>query len=353
MKNILVGLLILFYCTTLWGNKIEVIAIGFGPDRNEALRDAQRKAVEQGVGALVDSHSATANMVLIRDEIYTKARGFIEEFTILSEKEISAGDWQVQIKCKVSDDKLKYSLNALGLLRDKMDNPRIAIIWKKPDITGNREVDKSLISEAREGIAEHLSEREFPLVIDEKKAEYHLEYSINIADPESNNREKQDSDYFFKKMWVWISARIINVSNQRVIANQRKKVMGYDKDSAEFALKKAGRKAGKLTAKFLEMKLLNRWQGESVSGRPVVLKLTNIKNFSILVAFKAKLKEAYGVLKIFQRKSDSNKTEYELTYLGGIGTLKDTVFNILKEMRLGPGMPTSQGDRIQIRLSGR
>jgi hypothetical protein len=147
-----------------------------------------------------------------------------------------------------------------------------------------------------------------------------------------------------------ISARIINTSSGQILATQNKKVIGVDKDSLDFALRKAGRKGGKLAAKFLEQKLVKRWQTDTVSGRTVVLELINIHDFSLLVEFKTELKKAFGVKIVTLRNSTSSTAEYEITYVGDIDTLKESTYNILKKMGLKANVPTSTGDRIEIEL---
>lgn len=366
MRKILCVALLLFSLNTVQSLGVEVTATGFGPNRKDALMAAQRNAVEKGIGVLVDSQSLTENMVLVEDKIYTKARGYVQNYTILSEIKLADGNWQVDIQCEVADDKIKHSLKALGILRDKMGNPRIMVIYN-PAITDGIPHDP-VVSEAYEGIAEYLTQREFPVVakkvLDQlelkgitspkdrynkavelglkEKAEYILVYNVKPGNKESTS--------IFRKGWVMISAKIINTASGQVMASQSKKVIGVDKDSMDFAFRKAGRKAGELTAKFLENKLVKQWQGETVSGRVVVLELVNIRDFSLLVEFKAKLREIYGVRNIFQRNSTSNTAEYEITYVGDSDTFKENVFDILKKLRLKPGLPTSTGDKIRIVL---
>lgn len=368
MRRILFVLLLSLSVNIVWAAGVEVTAAGFGPNEREALLAAQRKAVEKGVGVLVDSRSLTENMMLVEDKIYTKARGYVEHYTVLSEKKLTDGNWKVVIQCEVAEEKIKHTLKALGILRDKMGNPRIMIIYD-PSITDHiPQTYHPVVSEAYDGIVEHLTEREFPVVgkrvfdqsiLNEfvpsqnryrkvvelglrKKAEYILVYNIKPGDKESTN--------IFKKGWVMISAKIINTSSGQILANQNKKVMGVDKDSTDFAFRKAGRKAGKLAAKFLEYKLVKRWQGDTVSGRVVALEVVNIRDFSLLVEFKAKLKNSCGVRNIFQRNSTSSTTEYEITYVGDIDTLKENTYSILKKIGIKPKSLISTGDRIRIEL---
>ena len=124
--------------------------------------------------------------------------------------------------------------------------------------------------------------------------------------------------------------------------------MGADKDSLDYAYRKAGRKAGILAAKFLEQKLVKRWQVDSVSGRVVVLDILNVTDFSVLVAFKERLKDAHGVRDIVRRDSIGKSARYEITYVGDIDTLTVNIHKILKQMDLKIELPTTSGDRVII-----
>ena len=350
MRKILLLLLMVVNFTMVGASDDQITAAGRGPTEREALMAAQRKAVEQGVGVLVDSRSYTENLKLIEDKIYSKASGYVKHYTVISPEKQDDGSWKVTIKCAVAEEEIKVSLKALKILRDMMENPRIVIEPGPPNNNGiPQEYHALVVSEAYEGIVEYLREREFPVVSKENaelgtrdNAEYTLVYNIKPGDGLATD--------IFKKAWVMISAKIINRFTGQVLVTQSKKVMGVDKDFIDFAFRKAGRKAGKLTAKFLEKKLIEIWKGETISGRVVILEVINIDNFKQLLDFEAKLKKTYGVRNIFQRNSISNTTEYEITYVGGTGTLKENAYKILEKMGLKAKVPISYGDWICIEL---
>ncbi len=58
---------------------------GVGKNRNEALDDAKRNAVEQALGVIVGSETQVKNYKLIKDVISTKAQGYIKSFTVKDE----------------------------------------------------------------------------------------------------------------------------------------------------------------------------------------------------------------------------------------------------------------------------
>ena len=101
-----------------------------GSARNQALKNALRNAVEQGVGVMLDAASITKNWKLIQDEIYTSAKGFISEYKITSEgKSQDSKYWEVFIEAEVSNELIKDRLTILRILHQKQSNKRFALIF--------------------------------------------------------------------------------------------------------------------------------------------------------------------------------------------------------------------------------
>ena len=290
-------------------------------------------------------------------------------YKVISEKQASDGNWDVTIEAEVEEGNLKNDLNAIGILRAKMGNPRILVIYNPTIRDSIQDRRDAVVSEAYEGIVEHLAEMEFPVVNKRiadnftlrkfssseeiykesagfglaNQAEYVLVFNLKAL--------PQSSTSAFERARVMISGKIINTSSAQIYASISKKVTGIDKDSKDFALRKAGRKAGKAAGKVITQKLLKRWESDSVSGRPVVLELLNIDDFSIIMEFKTSLKNAYGVKNLNQRGSTGKSVEYELTYAGDISTLKDNVYKIFDSMAVKIAPPVSAGDRITVDFS--
>ena len=104
----------------------EATVIGMGENREGALDDAKRNAVEQIVGTMIDSRSLSDMAVVQMDEIYTQSRGFVKKITVLEEG--TTGDvYRVKAKIDVDtnpDAKLMDRLTMLMMLND----PRIAVV---------------------------------------------------------------------------------------------------------------------------------------------------------------------------------------------------------------------------------
>lgn len=112
----------------------QVVVDGMGMDKESALRDASRNAVEQVVGTMVDSKTLVNNAVVALDTIYTKSQGFVTNQEILSQDEQN-GMIHVRAKIDVNtnpDSQLVNNLNMIMTLND----PRIAVIVLRQDKEG-------------------------------------------------------------------------------------------------------------------------------------------------------------------------------------------------------------------------
>ncbi|MDK2922278.1 MAG: hypothetical protein PWR24_1835 [Desulfonauticus sp.] len=115
----------------------EVITTGMAPllgnqaqARNQALSQALRNAVEQGVGTLIDSNTMVQNYQLISDKIYSQASGYVTNYQILSEGLSPDGQmYNVTIKASVSTESIKNDLRAIGILKQQVGNPRFMAIY--------------------------------------------------------------------------------------------------------------------------------------------------------------------------------------------------------------------------------
>ncbi len=102
--------------------------------RNQALQNALRQAVEQGVGTFIDSQTLARNYEVIRDEIYSTSQGYVTQYDILQEGVSTDGtSFEVSIRAEVAEGKIADKLTALRILHQKMGNKRLMILYQGRD----------------------------------------------------------------------------------------------------------------------------------------------------------------------------------------------------------------------------
>lgn len=133
--------------------------------RDNAINDAQRKAVEQAVGVMLSSETLVENSALVRDSIYSKSQGYIKQYKIV--KEGPDGDiYVVTIMAIIGVTDLKNDLGALGLLHVRVGKPRTLFMVAQQQI--GRDAPQYLpageIGAAETAMKEEFMNKEFNVV---------------------------------------------------------------------------------------------------------------------------------------------------------------------------------------------
>ena len=124
--------LALFMLINFSANAQEVTVDGVGSNRDEAIRNAERAAVEQVVGTFIDSQTLVENSMLKLDEIYMHAQGYVGGVTILSEGQSAQGLYRVTARMNVASEPNSALIGQLETVM-RLNDPRITVIMLKDD----------------------------------------------------------------------------------------------------------------------------------------------------------------------------------------------------------------------------
>ncbi len=108
-------------------NVVEVTVTGEGLSEDSARNDALRKALEQGGGVEISSHSQAENFQLIRDTIYARAEGIVSDYKILEQGDAAGGVKFCKIKAKVNKSAIATTWGEVQNVLDQVGRPGIAI----------------------------------------------------------------------------------------------------------------------------------------------------------------------------------------------------------------------------------
>ncbi len=96
--------------------------------RDAAIEDAQKRAVEQAIGILIDSQTQVENYQLISDKILSQTKGYIKRYNVTGES-VDSNLLRVRINAEVALSRLTDDLSGIGILLGQMHKPRtIAMI---------------------------------------------------------------------------------------------------------------------------------------------------------------------------------------------------------------------------------
>ena len=93
----------------------------------DAIRQAQRMAVEEGAGVFIQSESEVENFQLKKDKIISRTQGYITRYDIIQETQ-QGKVFNVRIRATVSLDKIKDDLIAMKILLESMERPKIMVL---------------------------------------------------------------------------------------------------------------------------------------------------------------------------------------------------------------------------------
>ena len=101
-------------CTRPCPRGENLVVTGVGTDPDKAVQNAFSQVIEQTVGVLVDAETVVKNDELIRDEILTYSRGYVEKYEIVKRWQ-EAGLHHATIRAVVVRDKLVEKLRGMKI----------------------------------------------------------------------------------------------------------------------------------------------------------------------------------------------------------------------------------------------
>ncbi len=164
-KQILGSMLIgLFTCCSCVNAQI-VTVDGVGTDKNSAVRDAMRNAVEEVTGTYINSKTLVSNAEVKLDEILTGSQGFVTKVDVLDSSQ-QGQMYRVKCRIDVNDNPNSALMDRLNIIM-MLNDPRIATVISCPSgVLGARTTWKQM-AEGR--INTELLNMGFNHVVDGKK----------------------------------------------------------------------------------------------------------------------------------------------------------------------------------------
>lgn len=114
-------------------------AVGKGGDEakayDEALKQALRAAVEQAAGVLITADTSTLNSMLVRDQVYARASGYVKKYDVVSKKfDKDKGMMTVVVKADIGTADLDKDLEAVKGLIGRLSRNKLMIVIQEQAI---------------------------------------------------------------------------------------------------------------------------------------------------------------------------------------------------------------------------
>jgi len=338
--------------------------------RAEAIKNAQRNAIEQVVGAYVQSEFSADERALandkgssfslsVRDKIVTRSEGFIERQRVLGEKR--DGDlYRVQLEVEVRTASLADELKSMGSLLQKVGYPKITVLAAERytpksgtatliasptlqpvleealmrygiDVVGKQkasalqanaaglfaELEAMEQGRAPQGRTEEL-EREGAEVLITARAE----------DKFTGFNEFNDNNYYVSSQVV---LRAIDTASGSVLASAEKNGKGIGANEDQARIKAVKAVSGELTEKLIQQ-LVQAWQQRVERGQTFHLVFAKVTNYAKIARRLIAALEACGKFELVKEASfDDAVLEVEVRFKGDEKALLGVLFDELAQ----------------------
>lgn len=331
--------------------------------RDEAILDALKRAVEQGVGTFVTAELTVEQQRLVEERIFTESRGYIQSYKVIREG-AKEGLYEVEVSALVKLGKLSGDLESIGLLIRKKQNPRVMVV------VYSREVSSAYTAVSLEGsrnaenqIESALMQKGFQVVdagqVGRKKE---LEGLLLKGDPTRAGKMARD---FGAELLIdvevrrtFVEERMVYGRMTRFFSNEiRAKAMEADTAKVLYsgyrtkppsgggALQPLDDAAGELTDEMIAG-ILDRWRRDVFQAGSYEIQLTSVA-FDDLTRFKERLGKIRGVTGVRLRSFQSGHGLLEIGYQGPIQELAEKIGSMKNPAADIRGI---QANSLEIRL---
>lgn len=125
-KNFLIGAMAIFSIYTPVANAQVVTVNGIGINKDAAVQDAKRQAVEEVVGIVLKSESTMINFDLVYDAIIVRTQGYINSCKVISSKKVD-GNVEIVAQIDVSAEPNSQLMKDIELVMN-LNDPRLAVV---------------------------------------------------------------------------------------------------------------------------------------------------------------------------------------------------------------------------------
>ena len=154
---------------------------GSGTSEKDAIKDAKRVAVEQVIGAKVQSQSLMIDSELIYDTVKTRSAGYVTSCEVISKKKVD-GLIEVTARVNVSDEPNSALMKDIELVMN-LNDPRIKVVMEYYGDDGGLNLRK-YPAQVEAAIREELIKRAFNHVVDGGEYDYLISGRLTVSAPQ-------------------------------------------------------------------------------------------------------------------------------------------------------------------------
>lgn len=320
------------------GNKT-ITAEGYGATKPEALLQAKRAAIEEGIGVVLSSQTEVENFMLKKDTVITQSFGSVRSYDI--QKEEQKGDtWYVKISAVVSLDSITADLMALKILLASMDKPRTMVLIQEQ---GGHNAESAIVDflqgkgfeliDPAQTAALMAKDDPFirkatdgdPVAAAKLGAENGAEYVVVGSVKKSLLENEVLKSSGMKSGQASLTVKVVNCSNGRIVAT--KSSTGAAAHIADdIAQSQAAAKAAiNLMDKKLFEAIITSFQDTVNNGANYDVVISGVKSYGAQKSAAKVLEDTQGVVSVTKRNFGGGKLELSVLFKGTANSFCDQV----------------------------
>ena len=314
---------------------------GCGTNKQNALLQAKRSAVEEGIGIVLTSETEVKNFTIKKDKIITHSFGAVKSYKLLKSQQ-QGENWYVQIKAVVSLDSIKADLIALKILLVSMDKPRTMVLIKEE---GGKNAETSIIDYLQGKGFELIDPVQAATLMNKKDpfiqkaingaplaaaklgAENGAEYII----VGSVRKTLLKSDFLtqsgMQSGQASLTVKVVNCSSGRIVATKSATGAAVHISDDIAKSQAAAKAAANLMDKTLFEAIVSSFQDTINNGANFDVIITTVNSYRDQKKTSGVLENIDGVVSVTKRSFGKGKLDLSILFKGSVDTFCDRVDN--------------------------
>lgn len=279
--------------------------------RERALDDAKRVALEEAVGVTIESQTLVENFQVCRDQVFSRASGYLKNVKILEEKKSKFGSYTVKIRAEVEVASLVEDLDRFTKILSWQKNPRIRIL-----IDPNVPADYCVAAKKSiNRIAANLQKQGFRVFTSNNSGHFTMGLEVEIG-LELNSSESDYQGVALRLNEVAMTANIYRPGEREIVATASA-VKASPGSNRLTALDKGAEECEKAILADLRTQLTRSWEKELYAMRDIDLLVKNIPTQGEAAEIAAIIeKNVSGIVSVDLIHFSGTTAEYSVKFKG-------------------------------------
>lgn len=315
--------------------------------RDKAIDEAKRAALEQAIGATVESSTTVENFTVIKDQIMSRTAGYLKNIKIIEEKKTDMGTIEVKIEADIETSAMLEDLDRFKKVLSWQKNPRISIVI-------DQDADKSFLPAAQKSAAlltDKLKQGGFTVYKHSKGQESQMGLLVGLSlELSSKQSSYQNIDLSVNE--ISLSANIYRPDDGEILGTSTA-VKSLPGENRLKVLDEGAKYCIDSIWSDLRNKLIKVWEKELYGERDINLIIKKIPSHARALEISNIFKsDVSGMIDASMVNFKDGTAEFNIKYKGWPEHLLNEIqMSYFKKKYFNPAVESVEGNKIIIRIN--